>query len=164
MTFDEFVDARLRELLRTARAVCGDAALAEDLVHDVMIKVQGHWSRIGALDVPEAYVRRMLVNEYLSWRRKWSRETPVAEVPMAEPAPDHAVQLVERDALRRQISRLPRRQKAALALRYYAGMSDAEIADAMSCSPHTVRSYLSRALTTLRATALVEAQPEGERR
>jgi RNA polymerase sigma factor (sigma-70 family) len=144
VTFDEFVDSRLRQLLRTARAVCGDAGL-------------------GALDVPEAYVRRMLINEYLSWRRKWSRVTPVAEIEMTESAPDHATQLAERDALRTQINKLPRRQQAALALRFYAGMSDAEIADAMSCSPHTVRSYVSRALATLRAAVLAEARPEGER-
>ena len=66
--------------------------------------------------------------------------------PGRDPAVDHA----ERDALLAEVSRLPRRQKAVLVLRYYEALSDAEIAEVLGCTPGTVRGYASRALATLR--------------
>jgi RNA polymerase sigma-70 factor (sigma-E family) len=153
VTFDEFVRERLRPLLRTATAMCGDPGLAEDLVQDILLKTYVRWESIRVLDVPDAYVRRMLVNEYLSWRRKWARITPSDHIDPPDTDPDYAAQHADRDALRTQLAQLPRQQRVVLALRYYGGLSDAEIADAMRCSPSTVRSYASRALTTLRTAA-----------
>lgn len=73
MEFDQFAAERLPALVRFATAMCADAALAEDIVQEVLARVAAKWTKIGALDVPEAYVRKSLVNEYLSWRRKWAR-------------------------------------------------------------------------------------------
>jgi RNA polymerase sigma factor (sigma-70 family) len=101
------------------------------------------------------------VNEYLSWRRKWSRITPHERVEPVGSVPDHADVHAQRADLREQLSRLPRQQQVVLALRYYADLSDNEIAAAMGCSPGTVRGYASRALGTLRgvhATGSVEAR------
>ena len=70
MTFDEFTGARLPAVLRFATALTGDPDLAKDLVQEVLIRVSGRWQEIGQLDRPEAYVRKMVVNEYLSWRRR----------------------------------------------------------------------------------------------
>jgi DNA-directed RNA polymerase specialized sigma24 family protein len=80
VTFEQFSCDRIPALLATATAICGDKWLAEDLVQDVLIKIHRHWNTISGLDVPDAYVRKMLVNEFLSWRRKWSRITPHADV------------------------------------------------------------------------------------
>jgi DNA-directed RNA polymerase specialized sigma24 family protein len=80
LTFEQFATARLHDLLRAATAICGDPVLAEDLVQEVLIKTQRHWAQISELDVPEAYVRKMLVNEFLSSRRKAARVRPVAEL------------------------------------------------------------------------------------
>ncbi|HET9116876.1 MAG TPA: SigE family RNA polymerase sigma factor [Pseudonocardiaceae bacterium] len=153
MTYDEFAVSRLRPLLRAARAICGEPSLAEDLVQDVLLKVQLQWRRIEKVDNPDAYLHRMLVNEYLSWRRKWSRIALHSDIELTESRPDHAAQHADRDALRLQILRLPRQQQVVLALRYYAGLSDTEIADALGCAAATVRGYASRALATLRADA-----------
>lgn len=152
MTFEEFATARLRELLRTARAICGDRTLAEDLVQDVLLKAQRHWDRIRTLDAPDAYLRRMLVNEFVSARRRAGRVHLAAEIEPADLSPDHATQHADRDALRIEIARLPRKQQVVLALRYYAGLSDSEIAHALGCRPGTVRGYASRALASLRVT------------
>ena len=148
--FEDFATARLHGMLRLAGAICLDAALAEDLVQDVLIKVLRHWDYIRGRMDPEQYVNRMLINEYLSWRRKWGRILPRATVEQATLQPDHADQYAARVALQAQIRRLPRRQQIVLALRFYAGLSDAEIAETLGCSPGTVRGYASRAITALR--------------
>lgn len=150
MTFEEFADMRLAPLLRFAKVLCVDAGLAEDVVQEVLIRAQHRWDRIGTLDAPEAYVRRMIVNEFLSWRRKWARITPVAEVPEAEPESDHAGRHAARDELVSRLAGLPRRQRAVIVLRYYGGLSDAEIATELDCALSTVRAHASRALATLR--------------
>ena len=152
MTFEEFAAARLGAVVRFAAVLAGERALAEDIVQEVLIRAHARWDRIGCLDVPEAYVRKMIVNEYLSWRRRSWRLVPAGALetgpdrPGRDPAVDHA----ERDALLAEVSRLPRRQKAVLVLRYYEALSDAEIAEVLGCTPGTVRGYASRALATLR--------------
>jgi RNA polymerase sigma-70 factor (sigma-E family) len=151
VTYEEFAASRLRPLLRTARAICGDPGLAEDLVQDVLLKVQLRWRRIEQVDNPDAYLQRMLVNEFLSWRRKWARIVVHEVVEPQGSSPDYAAQHADRDALRAQLLRLPRQQQVVLALRYYVGLTDTDIAAALNCAPATVRSYASRALAALRA-------------
>jgi hypothetical protein len=68
MTFEEFAAARLGAVVRFAAVLAGERALAEDIVQEVLIRADARWDQIGRLDRPEAYVRKMIVNEYLSWR------------------------------------------------------------------------------------------------
>ena len=170
MTFEQFLAARLRALSRTALAMTGDVGLAEDLVQEVMIKAHARWDRIAEIDAPEAYVRRMLVNEFISWRRRWARVVPVADVLATDSRPDHADAVATRTVLDAHLSRLPQRQQAAVVLRYFDGLGDEEIADALGCRPGTVRSLVSRALATLRIDHALRdefrlvAWPEGIRR
>ena len=93
----------------------------------------------------------MMLNEYLSWRRRSARQIPV-DVGSLEPAsaPDHAQQYVEREALLAELGKLSRRQRAVLVLRHYEDRGDAEIAELLGCSSGTVRSHASRALAALR--------------
>jgi RNA polymerase sigma-70 factor (sigma-E family) len=150
VTFEEWTRSGLPPLLRFATVLCGSPHLAEDVVQDVAIKAQRNWSRIGAADSPDAYLRRMTVNEYLSWRRKWSRYVPRAEIIPDENAADHADLTADRDQLLGELAKLPRRQRAVLVLRYFGGLTDNEIAETIGCSPGTVRAHASRALATLR--------------
>jgi RNA polymerase sigma-70 factor (sigma-E family) len=150
VTFDEWARARLPALVRFAVVLTGDRGLAEDVVQEVLIRAYERWRRITALDQPEAYVRRMIVNEYLSWRRRWGRVTPTADVAAAETVSDHAGAHAERDAIRWELARLPRRQRAVLVLRYYEQLTDSEIAEVLGCPTGTVRSHASRALSALR--------------
>jgi RNA polymerase sigma-70 factor (sigma-E family) len=166
MTFEQFACTRVGALLRMANAICRDASLAEDLVQDVLIKVQLRWEQISGLDIPDAYIRRMLVNEYLTLRRKAARTIPRAVIEPSEQEPDHAQAYAERDALQREIAQLPPQQQIVLALRYHGGLSDAEIASAMGCRVGTVRGYASRALRSLRVqlTGSTPTQMEGRAR
>lgn len=159
MTYEEFADSRLTALLRYALMLTGDPHTAQDLVQETMVRVQLNWRRVARADVPESYVRRMLTNQYIDWRRgSWLRRVllrPDADPTVAVPA-DHAATSADRDEVWSWLARLPRRQRAALVLRYYEDLPDAEIADVLGCAVGTVRSYISRALATLRAE-LVEA-------
>ncbi|MEH0982310.1 SigE family RNA polymerase sigma factor [Micromonospora sp. CPCC 205556] len=154
MTYEEFADLRLAALLRYAVMLTGDPHQAQDLVQDTMVRVQLNWRRVARADSPERYVRRMLTNQYVDWRRgSWMRRVllrgdPEESVPLAT---DHAQDAVERDQVRSLLARLPRRQRATLVLRYYEDLPDAEIAEILGCAVGTVRSSISRALATLRA-------------
>ncbi|MFJ5991178.1 SigE family RNA polymerase sigma factor [Lentzea sp. NPDC092896] len=165
MGFDQFVADRLDRLLGYATAITCDKHLAQDIVQNVLMRAQGKWERIGAMDAPYLYVKRMVTNDYLSWRhRRAAREIAMerselaGHVPsMADPADAHA----EREAMRARIAILPRKQRAALVLRFYEDCSDAEIAQVLGCAESTVRSQLSRALQTLRTHELARSATLG---
>jgi len=152
--YDQFVADRLDRLLRYATAITCDKHLAQDIVQDVLVRARSRWGRIGALDAPYLYVRRMVTNDYLSWRRRRARRDvssthaalEVISPAVADPAERHA----ERDAMRARIAVLPDKQRAAIVLRYYEDATTAEIGQVLGCSEGTVRSHLSRALHTLR--------------
>jgi RNA polymerase sigma-70 factor (sigma-E family) len=152
MRFEEFAAARLPAVLRFAGVLTGDRALAEDVVQEVLIRASRRWDKISQLDRPELYLRKMIVNEYISWRRRSWRLLPLGSAAEIDDriTPDHADQHAERDALLMEIGKLPRRQRAVLVLRYYEGLSDLEIAGILGCAPSTARGYASRALATLR--------------
>ncbi len=156
MTFEEFARARLPAVLAFATVLAGQRATAEDLAQEVLIRVHARWDQIGQLDRPEMYVRKMVLNEFLSWRRRSWRLIPAggSEI-LAASTPDHAAGYAEHEAMLAEIARLPPRQRAVLVLRYYEDRSDAEIADLLGCTQGTVRAYASRALAALR----VELRP-----
>jgi RNA polymerase sigma-70 factor (sigma-E family) len=152
MTFEEFAVARLPAVLNFAAVLSGDRALAEDLAQEVLTRAYAQWDKIGRLDRPEAYVRKMILNEFLAWRRRSWRTTAVADpgTRLTSSAPDHASVHAERSSLLTELGKLPRRQRAVLVLRYYEGCRDAEIAELLGCRPGTVRGYASRGLAALR--------------
>lgn len=100
MEFDQFVRERGSSLLRFATALCADRGLAEDVVQEVLLRVHGRWAQIEHLTSVDGYVHRMVVNEYVSWRRRWARVIPQAIVPgRGRHAPDHAEAVATRSEL-----------------------------------------------------------------
>ena len=156
MEFADYVSRQRPALNRFATVLTCQPWLAEDLVSDVLCRAYERWDRISAVAEPHAYVRRMVLNEYLSWRRRLVRSSPRADVePAAGRHGDGADERAERDAMIRRLAGLPRRQRAAVVLRYYAGLSDAEIAAELGCRATTVRSQIHRALAALRVDLTV---------
>jgi RNA polymerase sigma-70 factor (sigma-E family) len=160
VTFEEFAMARLPSLLRYAVVLIGDRDLAQDIVQEVLARAHVRWRRINESDSPEAYVRRMVLNEYLSWRRTWAaRHVQAVGERLVElhdargGVDDHAQGIVDADELWRRLATLGRKQRAVLVLRYYEQLEDAAIAELLGCSPATVRSQASRALKTLRLSS-----------
>jgi DNA-directed RNA polymerase specialized sigma24 family protein len=72
LTFDEFASAHLDSLLRFATALTNDRELGADLVQDVLLRAHQGWAHVGSRTDPVPYARRMIVNEFISWRRKWA--------------------------------------------------------------------------------------------
>ena len=152
MDYDEFAVSRLPALLRYAVMLTGNPDLAADVVQDAMVKAQLSWRRVVASEQPDRYVRRIITNIYIDQRRgSWLRRVVLRAEP-AEPAPvrDHGEATADRDHVWALLATLPRQQRAALVLRYYENLRDAEIAEVLGCSVGTVRGYISRALATLR--------------
>jgi RNA polymerase sigma-70 factor (sigma-E family) len=152
MRFEELAAQRLPGVLRFAAVLTGDRASAEDVVQEVLIRVHQRWDKIGRLDQPEVYIRKMIVNEFVSSRRKLWRLVPAGRGSEVDDrvTSDYAAAVAERDALLGELAKLPRRQRAVLVLRYYEELPDAAIAEILGCAPGTVRSCASRALAALR--------------
>jgi RNA polymerase sigma-70 factor (sigma-E family) len=157
MTFEQFAATRLDAVLRFATVLTNDRGLAEDVVQEVLIRAHRRWTQIESLDQPEAYVRRMIVNEFYSWRRKWARYLPRPAEELDRPVADPTAGIAERRALLAEVAKLPNKQRAVMVLRYYEDLPDAEIAATLGCSETTVRGYAFRALKTLR----IELAPAG---
>jgi RNA polymerase sigma-70 factor (sigma-E family) len=167
VTFEEFVAARLGGLVRYATVVTWDPHLAEDIIQNVLVRAQARWSRIARMDAPEQYVKRMVVNEFLSWRRRRAAQSVPLPVDVLDPllpaAPDPATGRDERDAMLRLIATLPPRQRAVIALRFYEDMTVDQIADVLGCGAVTVRTHLARALAALQQALPATPLTTGER-
>lgn len=156
--FDTWVVARGPALLRFAYLVTRDSDTAQDAVQEALASACARWARISRTDDPEAYVRRMVANAHISWWRRFGRrESPVAEVRLDGPV--DGSRLPEHDAAWQLCATLPRKQRAAVVLRFYEDRSYSEIAEILACSEVTVRSQVHRALAALRA----RLESEGER-
>ncbi len=153
--FEEFMRSRSLPLFRTALLLCAqNEAEAEDLLQVVFERTWRHWPRVSRYEEPELYVRRALINAATDrWRRICRRlERPLNQVP--DPAVgDGAEERATRSVLMAALANLPSRQRAVVVLRYWEGLSEREIAEAMGCSIGTVKSHASRALDALRTAA-----------
>lgn len=161
--FDELARTQLPGLVRFAAALTGDTQLAQDLVQDTMVRAYLKWARVSRTDRPDLYLRRMVVNGFLSWRRRWYQRTvrTVAELTDGiHPSTDDQIgRIADRDHLAMLLAGLGRQQRAAIVLRFYEDLDDAEIAKVLGCAPGTVRSHISRGLATLRVRIREDTQP-----
>jgi RNA polymerase sigma-70 factor (sigma-E family) len=150
--FREFTRNRASPLHQIAYLLCGDWHLAHDLVQETLVRAYQHWPRVREADSPDAYVRRILLNEARGrWRRR-ERAIPVSRFPEGrEPvAPDASEEIARRAGLLQALLALPLRKRATIVLRYLEGMSERETAAVLGCSEGTVKSQSARALSTLR--------------
>ncbi len=150
--FASYMAARQPGLLRTAYLLSGDPHTAEDLVQTAFAKLYLAWDRVQRRESVDGYLRRILVNENNSlWRTSWKRREYATEH-----LPDRAVApATDRGETSRAlwdlVQTLPRKQRAAVVLRYYEELSEAETADALGVSVGTVKSQTSRAMARLRS-------------
>lgn len=148
--FSEYVALRWPPMLRTARLLTGDDGLAEDLVQTALEKCYVAWPRLRAREARDAYVRRTIVNIYISWQRRRSwHEVPRDRVPEGE-ATDHIAEVPQRSLLQDALAGLPPKQRAVVVLRFYEDLSVRQVASELNCSTGTVKSQTSDALSKLR--------------
>jgi len=138
------------ELVRAARARLGaGGADAEDVVHDVVVRVLRGKRDAEEMATPAAYLRRAVGNECVSRWRRTSREIVLAELPdRPRPAPDDAV--LDRLALGEALGVLTARQRRVISLTVLDDRPDSEAARLLGIGEVTVRTTRSRALARLR--------------
>lgn len=147
--FDQYVGARWPRLVRAAVLLGCPSAEAEDLVQTALMRCLVHWHKVARANDRDAYVHRVMVNTFLSSRRRrWSRELPTATLPeVAGIDETEAVDVA--DAVVRGLSRLGVDQRTVVVLRYYAQLDEQQMAAALGVPVGTVKSRLSRAVRAL---------------
>jgi RNA polymerase sigma-70 factor (sigma-E family) len=150
--FAEFAVARSSSLHRAAYLMVGDPQLAQDLVQEALTKTYVAWPRLRDPRNAEAYCRKAITTTAITWfrRKGWNNERPTEALPEGKLGA-HDASIADRDALWRALQALPPRQRAALVLRYFEDLTEAQTADAMGCAVGTVKSTVSAALARLRA-------------
>jgi len=144
--FDAAYQAQFAPLVRLAYVTTGSMPAAEDVVQEVFLAA---YRRFDEIDDPGAYLRRAVISRCTSWVRRRSLERRHAG--SARWLPTDAAPLgPDATAVRAALARLTTRQRAAVFLRYYLDLPQAEIGDALGCRPGTVKSLLHRALAVLK--------------
>ncbi|MFG2846713.1 SigE family RNA polymerase sigma factor [Kitasatospora sp. NPDC048296] len=146
--FRAFAGGAWSRLLRTAYLLAGDRHGAEDLVQQALERAYVAWGRVRAADDPNAYVRRILINEHARRFRRRPAEHLVDALP-ERPAPS-GPDPDDRAVLLAALAALPPRQREAVVLRYWEDLSESQTAAAMGCSVGTVKSQAARGLAKLR--------------
>lgn len=150
-SFTRFVRARGEHHLRVAVLLTGDWHSAEDLVQASLVKLYRAWPRLDTTAGPDAYLHQIMVNTHRSWwRDRWRREAPAADLPDRSCGEDLADQHALATVIRQALGRLPRQQRAVLALRYCADLPEAEVAGILGCSAGSVKTHAHRGLRALR--------------
>ena len=143
--FTEFVRLRSDRLVHFAFWMTGNWEDAKDAVQEALAKAYLVWARI---EQPDAYLHRLVINAARSSYRARRREVLVADPPDAATASDPEA-VAARMALAGALRRLPRRQRAAVVLRYCLDLPVAEVAGLLACSAGTVKSQSSKGLAKL---------------
>lgn len=139
-------------LVRLSALLQGDQAVAEEIVQDAFVALHQRWRRLREPGNAVAYLRTSVVHGSRSAQRRRvvaARHRPAP--PADEPSAEHqAVLDAAASAVVDALRELPGRQREALVLRYYGGLSEAEIAEAMKISQGAVKSHVSRGMAGLR--------------
>jgi len=151
--FREFMRGRWPAMVRLAYGLTGDLGHAEDVAQGAFARAYASWERVMRTGDPDAYVRRIVINENNSrFRKRRVAERLVDAVP-EPPGQSQVDPLSDSEALLKALRRLGPRQRAVIVLRFWMDMSEAETAAALNCSVGTVKSQASRALAALRGSA-----------
>jgi RNA polymerase sigma-70 factor (sigma-E family) len=153
--FEAFVRAAGAGLLRFGHVLTLDRQAAEDLAQETLIRVGLAWPRIRRDGNPMGYAHRTMVNLFLNRRRR-TIDLPVERLPDAGREDDAFAAVDSAAAVRQVLAGLPPKQRAAIALRYFADLPDEEIARLLGCTQETVRSQVSRGLAALRRQLTAE--------
>jgi RNA polymerase sigma factor (sigma-70 family) len=138
--FHDLYAAAYRRMVMLAFTTTRSVAVSEELVQDAFIALYRSWDKV---EDPVAWLRRTVVNLSISWLRRHLRQSRADPVPLVQQDAAEAV------ALRSLLSVLRPRQRVAVTLRYYEGLSEQQIADVLGCRPGTVKSLLSRSMVKL---------------
>lgn len=147
--FTDYVAARWARLVRAAVLLGCSPTEAEDVVQSALTRCLVNWSKVRRATDRDAYVHKVLLNTFVSARRRrWTGEQPTEVLPLAE-LHDVTAGIDLADAVQRSLAKLSADQRIAVVLRYYAHLDERQMAEALGVAPGTVKSRLSRALKVL---------------
>lgn len=154
-----FCERLYPQVVGTLTLVVGDRMTAEELAQETFVKVWQRWDHVRTMDSPEGWTHHVGMN----LARSWLRRRAAARRAQRRLESDAAVQVpdVDRDdvlAVREALAALPRRQREAIVLRYYAGLDVAATAEAMGCPPGTVTALCHRARAAMRTDIVLPAE------
>ncbi|MGH2701894.1 MAG: RNA polymerase sigma factor [Actinomycetota bacterium] len=156
-----FCEAQHPWLVGMLALYCGDRDIGEELAQETLARVCRDWGKVADLDSPEAWAHRVGINLAHSHFRRRAAERRVRKRLEAENRthwfsgwPEDRIELLD------AITSLPHRQRSALLLRYYAGMSVREVADALECPEGTAKTLIHRAVHSLRRAMNSEVKEE----
>lgn len=144
--FHEAFDPLFARAYRVARRIIVDPASAEDVAAETMARAYAHWGKIGKQPWREGWIVRVASNLSLDLVRRRSRMANEAPAERAIEDDDVAIRL----ALAEALALLPRRQREVVVMRHLAGLSEAEVADALRVSTGSVKTHLHRGVASLR--------------
>jgi RNA polymerase sigma-70 factor (sigma-E family) len=149
----ELYSQHYRALVRLAALLVRDTPTAEEVVQDSFVAMHDGWQRLRDTDKALAYLRQAVVNRSRSvLRHRTVIDKNLQKAPPDMPSAEHgAFILLERSAVVAALRGLPARQREAIVLRYYADLSEAQIATAMGISRGAVKSHTARGMAALRA-------------
>lgn len=147
-SFEAFVREHGAGLVRLATLLLGDGSYAEDVVQESLIAAGSRWTAIRP-DTAPAYVKKIVSNKAIDHMRR-QRELLLEVIPETSFVDANFLRYEEDRAFFQRLHVIQGRQRAILVLRYYADMSDADIAKLLNCTRVTVRTQASRALAKLR--------------
>ncbi|CAN5493841.1 SigE family RNA polymerase sigma factor [soil metagenome] len=150
--FSEFAGACTPSLFRTAYLMVGDHQLAQDLLQEALVKTLIAWPRLHDRANLEAYTRRIIVTTSISWRRRRSFQERPSETLPEKVGGDPADAVATHHAVVAALLTVPPRQRAAIVLRYYHDLTEAQTADVMGTSVGAVKSQVAAGLKRLRAS------------
>jgi RNA polymerase sigma-70 factor (sigma-E family) len=151
--FREFMHGHWPTMVRLAYGLTGDLGHAEDVAQAAFARAYAAWPRVVRAGNPDAYVRKIVVNENRNRFRKRRVSERLTDVIPERDALDATGDLSDRSALMTALRALGPRQRAVVVLRYWLDLTEAETAATLNCSVGTVKSQASRALVTLRRSA-----------
>ena len=165
--FAALVDGSFRRLVGTAGLILRDATRGEDAAQEALIRAWRDLPSLRDVDRFDAWLYRLLVHACQDQLRRSRREIPTDELLSTHGSvtEDAVSALADRDEIDRGLSRLSSEQRTVVVLRYYGGLSDREVGEAIGLPVGTVKSRLSRALDAMRAELAAEARgARGEER
>ncbi len=149
----ELYSLHYRTLVRLAALLVRDVPTAEEVVQDAFVAMHDAWQRLRDAENAMAYLRQAVVNRSRSvLRHRTVVDKNLLKAPPDMPSAEHgALALLERSAVIAALRGLPDRQREAIVLRYYADLSEAEIAATMGISRGAVKSHTARGMSALRS-------------
>jgi RNA polymerase sigma-70 factor (ECF subfamily) len=150
IAFEHFYRSEYGSVVRVVFGITGRWAVAEEMAQESMLAAHRNWERVGALDRPDLWLRRVAINRAISARRRLSAE--LSALTRVRAGSDRTeVLAVEDQFVWLHVQRLPRRQAAVLVLWAVEQRTLAEIGEVLGCSDETARTHLRRARARLQA-------------